>query len=186
VLAVCDDLDGWRGLRALRYSWVAFANLLVARGGSFFACSRPALSFTSTLVLRMRCSRVRRFLSEYPTFDFQLSTFNLPARSFLVPIPARNPFKPLHLQLSLDRDRNHVVICSLILSHQSRRTAPQAAPFNRVFFLSPSSPHLCALCGENSLPFRSSLIPRHSPLATNSFIIRTYKHRSDLRETKDL
>src|SRR5216683_3221776 len=27
--------------------------------------------------------------------------------------------------------------------------------------------------GENSLSFRSSLIPRHSPLATNSFIIRT-------------
>jgi len=56
--------------------------------------------------------------------------------------------------------------------------------FNRVFF-SPSSPHLCALCvrclprpgrgGENSLSFRSSLIPSHSPLATNSFTIRTSK-----------
>src|SRR6266581_3448725 len=55
--------------------------------------------------------------------------------------------------------------------------------FNRVSFLSPSSPHLCALCvrrlprpgrgGENSSSFRSSLIPRHSPLTTNSFIIRT-------------
>ncbi len=31
----------------------------------------------------MRCSRVRRFLSEYPAFDFQLSTVNLPARVFL-------------------------------------------------------------------------------------------------------
>src|SRR5207245_5267937 len=30
-----------------------------------------------------------------------------------------------------------------------------------------------ALCGENSSSFRSSLIPRHSPLATNSFTIRT-------------
>ncbi len=43
------------------------------------------LPFTSTLVLRMRCSRLRRFLSEYPAFDlfdFQLSTFNLPARGF--------------------------------------------------------------------------------------------------------
>src|SRR6266487_348794 len=43
------------------------------------------LPFTSTLVLLMRCSRLRRFLSEYPAFDlfdFQLSTFNLPARGF--------------------------------------------------------------------------------------------------------
>src|SRR6266567_4705567 len=51
-------------------------------------------------------------------------------------------------------------------------------PFNRVSFLSPSSPHLCALgvlCGENSSSFCSSLIPRHSPLTTNSFIIRTSK-----------
>ena len=40
------------------------------------------LPFTSTLVLHMRCSRLRRFLSEYPAFDFQLSTFNLPARGF--------------------------------------------------------------------------------------------------------
>src|SRR6266702_3314332 len=194
-----------------------------------------------------------------------LSTFNCrlltsPRGSFLVPIPARNPFKHLHLQLSLDSDGNHVVICYLILSNHFRRTAPQAAPlrnlcvrrlprlpapawsgprasrgpgrgvpprslltfnfelltssssifqpldfsslgltlnfqsevrrlsrpeiptrsglstFNRVSFLSPSSPHLCALCvlcGENSSSFHSSLIPRHSPLTTNSFIIRT-------------
>src|SRR6266700_6057876 len=40
------------------------------------------LPFTSTLVLHMRCSLLRRFLSEYPAFDFQLSTFNLPARGF--------------------------------------------------------------------------------------------------------
>ena len=45
--------------------------------------------------------------------------------------------------------------------------------FNYVSFLSPSSPHLCVLCGENSLSFRSSLTPRHSPLTTNSFTIRT-------------
>src|SRR6266702_1074274 len=54
----------------------------------------------------------------------------------------------------------------------------QLSTFNRVSFLSPSSPHLCALCvlcGENSSSFRSSLIPRHSPLATNSFTIRTYE-----------
>src|SRR6266496_171915 len=56
--------------------------------------------------------------------------------------------------------------------------SPTFQPFNRVSFLSPSSPHLCALCvlcGENSSSFRSSLIPRHSPLATNSFTIRTSK-----------
>ena len=52
----------------------------------------------------------------------------------------------------------------------------QLSTFNCLSFPSPSSPHLCALCvlcGENSLSFRSSLIPRHSPLATNSFTIRT-------------
>src|SRR6266567_1625329 len=51
-------------------------------------------------------------------------------------------------------------------------------PFNRVSFLSPSSPHLCALCllcGENSSSFRSSLISRHSPLTAKSFTIRTSK-----------
>src|SRR6266699_5968927 len=51
-------------------------------------------------------------------------------------------------------------------------------PFNRVSFLSPSSPHLCALCvlcSENSSSFRSSLISRHSPLTTKSFTIRTSK-----------
>src|SRR6266851_1489280 len=56
--------------------------LLTFPRGSFFASSRPTLPFTSALRLRMRCSRVRRFLSESPTFDFQLSTFNLLARGF--------------------------------------------------------------------------------------------------------
>jgi len=58
----------------------------------------------------------------------------------------------------------------------------QLSTFNRVSFLSPSSRHLCALCvlcGENSSFF--------APLRfANSFIIRTYEHPSDLRETKDL
>ncbi len=53
-------------------------------------------------------------------------------------------------------------------------TGSGLSTFNCVFF-SPSSPHLCALCGENSPSFRSSLTPRHSPLTTNSFTIRTSK-----------
>jgi len=93
LTAVYDAVtDGWESLAEPRVvraygaeivlDGLPLANLLVARGGSFFASSRPTLPFTSTLVLRMRCSRVRRFLSEYPAFDFQLSTSNLPARGF--------------------------------------------------------------------------------------------------------
>src|SRR6266446_8120508 len=73
----------------------------------------------------------------------------------------------------------------------------QLSTFNRVSFLSPSSPPLCALCvlcGENSSSFRSSLTPFSSPPLcalcvlcgenssffaplrfANSFIIRTSK-----------
>src|SRR6266851_5202511 len=64
---------------------------------SFFASSRPTLPFTSTLVLRMRRSRVRRFLSEYPAFDFQLSTFNLSPRVFLRFL---TPYLAVHEHLS--------------------------------------------------------------------------------------
>ncbi len=42
----------------------------------------------------------------------------------------------------------------------------QLSTFNRVFLLR-------VLCGENPSSFRSSLIPRSSPLTTKSFIIRT-------------
>src|SRR5207245_11751629 len=62
------------------------------------------------------------------------------------------------------------------LSRPEIPTRSGLSTFNRVSFLSPSSPHLCdlrVLCGENSSSFRSSLIPRHSPLATKSFTIRT-------------
>ncbi len=67
------------------------------------------------------------------------------------------------------------------LSRPEIPTRSGLSTFNRVSFLSPSSPHLCALCalcvlcGENSLLFRSFLIPRHAPLTTNSFTIRTSK-----------
>src|SRR6266478_6131679 len=141
-------------------------------------------------------------------FDFSCIFFLHAPLLRILHSPARNPFNLPHLQLSLDRDRNHVVTCCLILRHHLSRaprdpgsTTPQAASlrklcvlrvsafdssslgltlnlqlstFNRVSFL--SSPHLCALCvlcGENSSSFRSSLIPRHSSLTTNSFTIRT-------------
>src|SRR6266581_617249 len=82
ILRKPDRVDLCSQFATILAGGLPLANLLVARGGSFFASSRPTLPFTSTLVLRMRCSRVWRFLSEYPAFDFQLSTFNLPARGF--------------------------------------------------------------------------------------------------------
>src|SRR6266581_478686 len=122
-----------------------------------FASSRPTLPLTSTLVLRMRCSRVRRFLSEYPNFDFQLSAFSLPARG--VPPPDSRPqsIQHLHLQLFLDSDRNHVVICYLRLSSHSRRTALQAAP-------------LCNLCvlRVSALDFSSLGLTLNLQLSTAS------------------
>ncbi len=61
------------------------------------------------------------------------------------------------------------------LSRPEIPTRSGLSTFNCLSFLSPSFPHLCVLCGENSSSFRSSLIPRHSPLTTNSFTIRTSK-----------
>ncbi len=64
------------------------------------------------------------------------------------------------------------------LSRPEIPTRSGLSTFNCLSFLSPSSPHLCALCvlcGENSLSFPSCPIPRHSPLTTNSFRIRTSK-----------
>src|SRR5216684_6361329 len=109
-------------------------------------------------------SCVRRFLPPLEAFNFQLSTFDLwspisrpdsrpPAPLAFCPAPftlhssypriSPNLFKHLDLQISLDRDRNHVVICSLIVSHHVSR-APrdpgrsplQAAPLR----------NLCVLC----------------------------------------
>src|SRR5713101_3680854 len=82
------------------------------------------------------------------------SRASLPQRNLSVPCVSALAFSSLWLTLNL-----------------------QLSTFNRIFFC-PSSPHLCALCvlcGENSLSFPSCPIPRHSPLTTNSFTIRTSK-----------
>ena len=93
------------------------------------------------------------------TFKCRLLTS--PRGAFLVPIPARNPFKHLHLQLSLDRDRNHVVICSLILRRQpahsplaSRHSAARAFSFT-------SFTSFASLTSTSSKPFiiRTSKTP---------------------------
>src|SRR5207247_6593002 len=82
-----------------------------------------------------------------------------PRGAFLVPIPARNPFKHLHLQLFLDSDRNHVVICSLILRRQpahsplhSRHCAARA--FSFTFFTS-----FASLTSSKSFTIRTSKTP---------------------------
>src|SRR6266567_3059309 len=131
------------------------------------------------------------FVGEVPTrSESSPAPADLPPCSVCLPRLGRGPEllgKPVG---ALDRS---FLGMTLNLQSEVRRLSRPEIPtqsglstFNRVSFLSPSSPHLCVLCGENFPSFRSSLVPRHSPLATNSFIIRTYKHPSDLRETKDL
>src|SRR6266571_5219905 len=107
---------------------------------------------------------------------------DLPPRSVCLPRLGRGPELLGELVGALDRS---FLGLTLNLQSEVRRlsrpeilTRSGLLTFNRVSFLSPSSPPLCALCvlcGENSSSFRSSLIPRHSPLTTNSFIIRTSK-----------
>src|SRR6266705_3011535 len=113
------------------------------------------------------------FVGEVPTrSESSPAPADLPPRSVCLPRLGRGPELLGELLGALDRSFLGVTLNL------------QLSTFNRVFF-SPSSPHLCALCvrrlprpgrgGENSSSFRSSLIPRHSPLTTNSFIIRTSK-----------
>src|SRR6266571_2894456 len=106
------------------------------------------------------------FVGEVPTrSESSPAPADLPPRSVCLPRLGRGPELLGELLGALDRSFLGVTLNL------------QLSTFNRVFF-SPSSPHLCALCvlcGENSSSFRSSLIPRHSPLTTNSFRIRTYE-----------
>src|SRR6266851_2825287 len=60
----------------------------------------------------------------------------------------------------------------VFVSHHSGRTTPQAVPPRNLSVRRLPRP---GWGGENSSSFRSSLIPRHSPLTTNSFTIRTSK-----------
>src|SRR6266705_824302 len=113
------------------------------------------------------------FVGEVPTrSESSPAPADLPPRSVCLPRLGRGPELLGELLGALDRSFLGVTLNL------------QLSTFNRVFF-SPSSPHLCALCvrrlprpgrgGESSSSFRSSVIPRHSPLTTNSFIIRTSK-----------
>src|SRR6266705_2159334 len=106
------------------------------------------------------------FVGEVPTrSESSPAPADLPPRSVCLPRLGRGPELLGELLGALDRSFLGVTLNL------------QLSTFNRVFF-SPSSPHLCALCvlcGENSSSFPSCLIPRHSPLTTNSFTIRTSK-----------
>src|SRR6266700_271098 len=122
------------------------------------------------------------FVGEVPTRSESTSPApaDLPPRSVCLPRLGRGPELLGELVGALDRS---FLGMTLNLQSEVRRLSRPEIPTqsglstsNRVSFLSPSSPHLCALCvlcGENASSFRSSLIPRHSPLTTNSFTIRT-------------
>ena len=123
------------------------------------------------------------FVGEVPTrSESSPAPADLPPRSVCLPRLGRGPELLGELVGALDTS---FLGLTLNLQSEVRRLSRPEIPtrsglstFNRVSFLSPSCPHLCALCvlcGENSSSFRSSLIPRHSPLATNSFTIRTSK-----------
>src|SRR6266568_1436176 len=126
------------------------------------------------------------FVGEVPTrSESSPAPADLPPRSVCLPRLGRGPELLGELVGALD---SASLGLNLNLQSEVRRLSRPEIPtwsglstFNRVSFLFPSSPHLCALCvlcGENSLSFRSSLIPRHSPLTSNSFIIRTYEKLS--------
>src|SRR6266568_3939191 len=121
------------------------------------------------------------FVGEVPTrSESSPAPADLPPRSVCLPRLGRGPELLGELVGALD---SASLGLTLNLQSEVRRLSRPEIPtwsglstFNRVSFLFPSSPHLCALCvlcGENSSSFRSSLIPRHSPLTTNSFTIRT-------------
>ncbi len=102
------------------------------------------------------------FISHHPCF----CRASLPLPKLSAPCFSPLDFPSLSLTLNLQPEVRR-------LSRPEIPTRSGLSTFNRVSFLSPTSPHLCALCGENSSSFRSSLIPRQSPLTAKSFTIRT-------------
>src|SRR6266581_163172 len=102
------------------------------------------------------------FVSHHPCF----CRASLPLPKLSAPCFSPLDFPSLSLTLNLQPEVRR-------LSRPEIPTRSGLSTFNRVSFLSPTSPHLCALCGENASSFRSSLIPRQSPLTAKSFTIRT-------------
>ncbi len=117
------------------------------------------------------------FVGEVPTRSESTSSAPADPRPACLPRLGRGPELLGELVGALDRS---FLEMTLNLQSEVRRLSRPEIPTrsglstsNRVSFPSPSSPHLCALCGENASSFRSSLIPRHSPLTAKSFTIRT-------------
>src|SRR6266704_329848 len=102
------------------------------------------------------------FVSHHPCF----CRASLPLPKLSAPCFSPLDFPSLSMTLNLQPEVRR-------LSRPEIPTRSGLSTFNRVSFLSPTSPHLCALCGENASSFRSSLIPRQSPLTAKSFTIST-------------
>ncbi len=109
--------------------------------------------------------RLRLFVPppSFSTFNFELSTSSSPTFQCAARLP-----RP-----GLGAGACPELLGALDFSSLGLTFNFQPSTFNCVFFPSPHLCALCVLCGKNSLSFRSSLIPRHSSLATNSFTIRT-------------
>src|SRR6266581_4474844 len=75
------------------------------------------------------------------------------------PASSRKPFKHLHLQLFLDKDRNHVVICYLTLRYQSRHSLlpPRHSAARAFSFTSFTS--FASLTSSKSFIIRTSKTP---------------------------
>src|SRR6266851_3811635 len=150
-----------------------FTYIIREPGSTLLRVPHPSLLRVRGLNLLFSCSRC---------CGPNRSSSSVAVRCPIPPFPASShkPFKHLHLQLFLDKDRNHVVTCYLILSNHSRRTAPQAAPLRnlcvlRVSALDSSSLGLTLNLQLSTLD-RVSFFSSHLSLSqrsAKSFTIRT-------------
>src|SRR6266478_4836744 len=85
-------------------------------------------------------------------------------RRLVLPACFYNSFKHLHLQLFLDSDRNHVVICSLILSHQSGHSPLRSRHCAARAFSFTSFTSFASLTSYKSFTIRTSETPLPQPL----------------------